>query len=277
MTAFTTRVDAQDASTSALLRTVLVSLPAHFRVTAEHQADVVVISGVQTDWTRRLATAVATGSRAVLVVRPGPANSNELRDLATRASGEATLAGVDIGFAADRAWNKALPEIKAHAPAATLLDSLVTFDGAPPVTAFVEQLAIVRGILPALELLEVAHRSNTQYVVSGRSGSVAVSLTGLRSPLSGCELSLNMVGPQQRWRVRIGADELARPSEIVRFDRAGSHAQPLLYESPHRAALLELHAALTDGSPLAYTLADLADDLDVAAAIGLLSKDRVPS
>jgi hypothetical protein len=40
---------------------------------------------------------------------------------------------------------------------------------------------------------------------------------------------------------------------------------------------LELHAALTDGSPLAYTLADLADDLDVAAAIGLLSKDRVPS
>jgi hypothetical protein len=277
MTAFTTRLDAQDASTSALLRTVLVTLPARFPLTTEQHADVVVISGGQPDWTRRLATAISAGSRGVLVVRPGPANSNELRDLARRATGEATRVGVDVGFAEGRAWKKALTEIKADAPAATLLESLVTFDGVSPVTAFVEQLAVVRGFLPALELLKVAHTSNTQYAVSGRSGSVAVSLTGLRSLLSGYELSLHMVGPQQRWRVTLGGDELARPSEIVRFDRAGAHAQPVLYESPHRAALLELHAALTDGSPLAYTLADLADNVDMAAAIGSLSKERVPS
>ncbi len=100
---------------------------------------------------------------------------------------------------------------------------------------------------------------------------------GLRSPLAGYELSLNMVGLHQRWRVRIGGDELARPSEIVRFDVAGAHAQPALYESPHRAALFELHAALTDGSPIDYTLAGLADGLDLATAIGLLGKQTAPS
>ncbi len=247
MTTFTIRLDAQDAVASAALRTVLASVPARFRVTTEQDADVVVLAGVQPDWTRRLATAIAAGIRGVLIVRP---------------------------FAADRAWNTALPQIKADAPAATLLDSVVTFDGVSPVTALVEQLAAVRGILPALEPLEAAHRSDNQYVVSGRAESVAVSLTGLRSPLSGYELSLNMVGPQQRWRVRIGGDEVARPSELVRFDGAGAHTQPVLYESPHRAALLALHAALTDGSPLAYTLADLADGLDMAAAIGPLTSRR---
>ena len=277
MTTFTTRVDTQDASTSALLRTILVSLPAHFRVITEQHADVVVMCGVQPEWTRRLATAIAAGSRAVWLVRPGPASSSEVRDLARQAAREATLVGVDVGFAADRAWKKALPEIKADVPTTTLLDSLATFDGVPPVTAFVEQLAAVRGILPVLELLDVAQKSDNQYVVSGRSDSVAVSLTGLRSPLAGYELSLNMVGPQQRWRVRIGGDELARPSEIVRFDSAGAHAQPVLYESPHRGALLALHAALTDGSPLDYALDDLADSLDMAVAIGFPSIERVPS
>ena len=86
-----------------------------------------------------------------LDTRPGPANSSELRDLARQAAQEATLVGVDVGFAADRAWKKALPEIKADAPTTTLLDSLATFDGVPPVTAFVEQLAAVRGILSSPE------------------------------------------------------------------------------------------------------------------------------
>ena len=70
---------------------------------------------------------------------------------------------------------------------------------------------------------------------------------------------------------------LTRPSEIVRFDSAGAHAQPVLYESPHRGALLALHAALTDGSPLDYALDDLADSLDMAVAIGFPSIERVPS
>jgi hypothetical protein len=277
MNAFTIRLDALDESTVALLRTILASLPARFRLTTGQHADVVVLAGVQPDWTRRLATAIAAGSRGALIVRPGPASSSEVRDLARRAAAEATLVGVDLGFAAGRTWQKALPQIKADAPTATLLDTVVTFDGVSPATAFVEQVAAVRSILPELQPLEVAQRSNTQYLVSGRSASVAISLTGLRSPLSGYELSLDMVGPHQRWRVRIGGDELARPSEIVRFDRDGAHAQPLLYESPHRAALLDLHTALTDGTPLAYTLADLADDLDWAAPIAFPSKETVPS
>jgi len=277
MTTFTVRLDMEDAPTFALLRAILASVPARFRSTTDQRPDVVVLAGVQPDWTRRLDAAIAAGIRGVLVVRPGWGNSTELRDLARRAAREATLVGVDIGFAADRAWNTVLPQITADAPTATLLDSLVTFDGVLPETAFVEQLAVIRGILPALEPLEVAQRSDDQYVVSGRCENVAVSLTGLRSPLSGYELSLNMVGSQQRWRVRIGGDELARPSEITRFDSTGAHAQPMLYESPHRAALLELHAALTDGTPLAHTLADLADSLDMAAAISTLRKERVPS
>ncbi len=101
MTTFTIRLDAQDAVASAALRTVLASVPARFRVTTEQDADVVVLAGVQPDWTRRLATAIAAGIRGVLIVRPGPANSDEVRELARRAAPEATLVGVDVGFAAD--------------------------------------------------------------------------------------------------------------------------------------------------------------------------------
>jgi hypothetical protein len=60
---------------------------------------------------------------------------------------------------------------------------------------------------------------------------------------------------------------LARAGEIVRFDADGAHAEPPLYESPHRATLIELHAALSEGSRLSYTLSDLADDLELGLGL----------
>jgi|SRR5579859_7295331 len=274
-TTFTTRLDAPDASTSALLRTILVSVPTRFRLTNEPRADVVLMSGVQADWTRRLDAAIAAGMRGILVVRPGWADGTELRHLSGRAAATHTVVGVDFGFASGRSWKTALPQIKADAPTATLLDSVLTFDSVPWVTALVEQLATVRGILPALEPLEVAHLSDDQYVVSGQAAHVAVALAGLRSPLSEYALNLNLVGLQQRWRVQMSGDGPARPSEILRFDSAGAHAQPALYESPHRAALLDLHTAMSDGTPCTFTLADLADCLDMAAAIRSSPKGHV--
>jgi hypothetical protein len=66
-----------------------------------------------------------------------------------------------------------------------------------------------------------------------------------------------------------GARHFSLPTPVVRRDTQQT--------CPYRGALLELHAALTGGSPLDYTLADLADGLETAAAIGSPSKETIPS
>jgi hypothetical protein len=70
---------------------------------------------------------------------------------------------------------------------------------------------------------------------------------------------------------------LATPARISEFDQAGARTAPVRYESPHRVAWLELHAALTatgTGTGVGSPRPDL-DDLaeDIAWARHLLDAD----
>jgi hypothetical protein len=182
----------------------------------------------------------------------------------------ATPVGVAIGYAAGRAWRQALPRIQADLPAAALLDSVVrcTNDRATALpSALVAQLAVVRSLVGPLARIQVVHGTQEQYVATAQVANLLLNLTGVASTWGANTLRIDLVGQQRRWWVQLNGDALARPGEIVRFDASGAHAEPPLYESPHRVSLIELHAALSEGSRLNYTLADLADDLELAGAI----------
>jgi hypothetical protein len=83
---------------------------------------------------------------------------------------------------------------------------------------------------------------------------------------------MDLVGSSSRWRIGFGDDALARPGEITRFTAHGAESQAPVFENPHRAMWLSLHAALVEGSRLPYALDDLAQDLAVAEHLGLLAR-----
>jgi len=225
-----------------------------------------MVSGKDGDWVARLLAAVRNGARGVLLAAPGPADPDEVRDAARRATAAGTIVAVDAGYTADRTWRHALPAWQEHAPGAQLLDSVVTIDerSSTLFTALIDQLTVVRPIVGALEGLHLLHRSDDQYIASARADQLAITLTGVVSGLETSTLRVDLVGVDRRWSARFDGDALARPALVTRFDADGSTAPPLRYESPHRAAWLDLHAAITDGTPPPYTLEALATDLTIA-------------
>lgn len=271
MTTFAVALDTADTSMRARVQRGLASIPLRYRLSAEDTGleRVVVVSGQDHDWHRRLRTALETGARGGMVVRPGPADARDVRDLAALATSVNALVGVEVGFAAHQSWQRAMPGVREDVAAAELLDSFVTFDSGSVVGAFVAQRAVVRGITGPWDPFDLVHHTADQYVVVARAGELPLRLTGLRSTLEGDGLRVDLVGPRARWCVRIQGDELARPAEITRFDADGAHAQPLLFESARRGAWLALHAALTGGPALTYTLDNLGEDLEIVAQLGL--------
>jgi hypothetical protein len=259
---FSVAFDGADAVASAQLRPVLASVPERFHVVDGPEADVVVVSAARGDWLDRLEAAIELGVRGVLIASPGPAAVERLRAL----SHTQTPVGVAIGYVAGRSWRQALPRVKADLPSAVLLDTVVTYTGAGT-SALLAQLATVRSLVGPVLSIQLVHGIQDLYAATAQVANLVVNLTGVASTCGSNTLRIDLVGPERRWRAQLNADALARPSEIVCFDASGAHAEPLVYESPHRAVLLELYAALSDGSSLSYTLEDLARDVDLAAPI----------
>jgi hypothetical protein len=119
--------------------------------------------------------------------------------------------------------------------------------------------------------LGTATLSASAYQISGTAGTVRISLSAAPGPDSA--LAVDLIGVERRRRAQFDGLGLAAPARISEFDQAGARTGPPHYESPHRVAWLELHAALTDtdaGSPRP-DLDDLAED--IAWARHLLDAD----
>jgi hypothetical protein len=264
------------ARSVGLIRTVLASVPAHFCLTEGPHADVVVVSGARHGWPGKLVRLVHDGVLIAVVISPTATDCEDVRNVAGEAARQGTLVGVDIGFAQSRFWINTLPRVRNDLAASILLDSVISsayLTQSPLVTAFVEQVAVVRSVTGDLHALQLNHRSADQYMVTARAGGVLVNLAGLVSPQAETSLSIDLVGSSSRWRIRFGDDQLARPGEISRFTASGAESQPPVFESPHRGMWLSLHAAAVDGSRLPYPLEDLAHDLAAAAQLGLFAVD----
>jgi hypothetical protein len=210
--------------------------------------------------------AVDGGARGVLVTTPGPADPDEVRETALYATEAGTVVAVDTCYAADRTWRRALPAWQELASGAQILDSVITIGDRPATqfTALISQLAVVRPVVGAFNTARAVHRNDQQYVVSAQAGQLGVTLTGVMSTVDMSSLSVDLVSIAARWSARFDGDALARPAVVTRFDADGSAAAPCRYESPHRAAWLDLHAAITEGTLLPYTLDELAADLELA-------------
>jgi hypothetical protein len=255
---------------------VLASIPAHFCLTEGPHADVVVVSGARHSWPASLGRQVRNGVPITIVMSPGAADCEEVRHVADQATRAGALVGIDVGFAHARFWTSALPRVRKDLASSALLDSVISSShvtDTPLVTAFVEQMAVVRSVVGALDDVRLNHRSADRYMVTARAGGVLVNLTGLVSARAEASLSIDLVGWSSRWRVRFGDDELARPGDISRFNADGADSQAPIFESPHRAMWLSLHAAAVDGSRLPHTLDDLADELTLAEQLGLFPTD----
>jgi hypothetical protein len=265
--ALTVALDTRDATSSARQRSVLASLPRRFVIAAEEPADVVVVSGLVANWPDEVIRAVDSGARGVLVVDPGPADPDRVRDAADAAAGRAIVA-VETAYATDRTWMAARQEVAADARTASIVDSVVEVPadrpGAARVNALVDQLAVVRPLLGSLDALRLLDRSERRYLLGAPVGGVRVMLAGVASAIGREALSLDVVAAERRWQIRFDETALGRPTDVTVYDRTGARSHPLLYESGRRVAWQRLHDALTGDGAVGYDLNDLSSDLRLA-------------
>src|SRR5919201_639906 len=251
----------------ALVRTVLASVPDHFCLTEGPQADVVVVWGARHSWPATLRRLLDNGITIAVVVSCTAGDCEDVRNVAQQATRAGALIGVDIGFAHARFWRNALPRVRNDLASSILLDSVISSSHStesPLVTALLQQVAVVRSLVGPLHDMRPNHRSADRYMVAARAGGLLISLSGLVSPRGRTSLWMDLVGSSSRWRIGFGDDALARPGEITRFTAHGAESQAPVFENPHRAMWLSLHAALVEGSRLPYALDDLAQALAVA-------------
>ena len=253
-------------------RAVLSSIPARFRPT-EHAGDVALVDASVAGWTKKLEAAAQQGARGVLVASAGTVDSSgEVRAAAAVAVDAGMVVVADRGRPADRVWRDVAPSWRTDAAASAFLDSTASTTDNRLDHILLEQLALVRAIIGRPHHLRTATLSASAYQITGAAGTLRISLSAAPGPDPA--LAVDLIGVQRRRRAQFDGLGLATPARISEFDQAGARTEPVRYESPHRVAWLELHAALTDIG-VGTTRPDL-DDLaeDIAWARHLLDAER---
>jgi hypothetical protein len=217
---------------------VLASLPKSLRGVAGG-GDLAAVDGTAGDWPERLAQAVESGVRGVLLANPGKVSPAALTP----------VAGTDVPVVVYSPWALdptvlAHREQIAHAAASAALVDLVSV-----VPAGARTLDDV--VLDQLALARVA------------VGEVPVDRSVVFSDFGTSSTRLSVRAPGEEWRLVFADPAYARPTLAYRIDDAGEQLQPTLYETAHRVAWRELHAAVTTGARPAYGLPELAADLEL--------------
>jgi hypothetical protein len=251
---------------------VLSSIPDRFRP-AVHAGDVALVDASVAGWATQLEAVSRQGARGILVAAAGVADgSDAVRAAGAVARDAGVVVVVDRGRPADRAWRESAASWRADAATAALLDSTASTTDEGLDHVLLEQLALVRAVAGRPDRLSTATLSASAYQITGTAGTVRISLSAAPGPNPA--LAVDLIGVQRRRRAHFDGLGIAAPARISEFDQDGARTGPLHYESPHRVAWLELHAALTDigdGSPRP-DLDDLAED--IAWARHLLDADR---
>ncbi|MFE9438410.1 hypothetical protein ACFYO2_05305 [Streptomyces sp. NPDC006602] len=247
--------------TAARHAPVLAGLPGHFR-TAESgaPADILVVDGTTTV---RPAAAPSTG--AILVDRPR-AGLGQLPDTA--------MVFADTGYAADPAWATELPRIRdslTQHSAGVVESTVAVTDAGELADALFWQLTLVRALLGTVDFAPSAVAPGRGHVLTGAAGSAVVSLSGtVGSP----GLTLDTIGPSERWHVAMHPPGTARPAVISRFDGEGRHTTRPRFESPRRALWRSVHATLNGTAAPRHLYADVLADL--ATSESLLAAPAAP-
>ncbi|MBP8533231.1 hypothetical protein [Streptomyces sp. MK37H] len=245
----------------------LASLPQWLRADDTGTPKVRAVGGP--GWPERLRAALASQPRAVLLSGPTPSAPETVRELAELAGSARVPVVVDSPWALHPAVADALPALREAVSQEALVEIFTAVDKSP-VTALLDQLALIRTLLGAPSALRVTRLDEHGHGALGEYGNVFVSFSGARSAVGTTDTRLVLRGAGEQWRIGFGDPRIARPADVVRIDDGGEHRLPTLYETAHRAAWRHTHAA-ANGAESPHTLHHLAADLALlpVGALGL--------
>jgi hypothetical protein len=217
-----------------------------------------------------VAAAIRGGARGVLLARPRPAAPEALADVIALAAGAGVPVAVDSPLRLDPGWDAALPRLREAVARAALLDCVAVLDAAHAqgdpggllAEGLLAQVALVRSLTGPLEAVSGAG-GDRAYHVAARAGGAAVGLAGT---LGVPAVRLDLVAGDERWQVAFAPGAPAEPTRIAHYGADGGELLPTRYESGRRAVWRHLAAAVADGAPLPYALADLAEDAALAGS-----------
>ena len=255
----------------------IASLAGHFRTrnvtngTPDAPADVVVVTSSTTRWPREVSAAIASGVRGVIVDGVGDADGDDLAHATALAADRGIPVVVDTGGPEDQSWRDAVAVMRDDCAAHGIVESLVRPRGDRPnatlMELLVQQLALLRDLLPLDTELALARRTASTYSVCGHNGDAIVCLAGSTAVRGTPQFGLTIATLARRWRLELDDLAPASPTLIERHDESGSLRLPLAYEVTARAAWLSLYAAVVDGAPVRYGLAELGADRGRASAL----------
>jgi hypothetical protein len=219
---------------------VLASLPKSLRAVSR-DGDLTAIDLADEDWPQRLLEATKWGVRGVLLVNPR-------RMPAALADFEAELTTA--------------PPTVVYSPWAldpTVLAHREQIAHAAASAALVDLLSVVPAGARTLDDVMLDQLALARVTV----GEVPIHRSVVFSDFGTSSTRLSVRAPGEEWRLVFADPAYARPTLAYRIDDAGEQLQPTLYETAHRVAWRELHAAVTTGARPAYGMPELAADLEL--------------
>ena len=124
--------------------------------------------------------------------------------------------------------------------------------------ALLDQLALVRALVGAVDELTILHRSPSGYVGQARANGTPVDLSVICSDAVPEHADIRLLTADGSVEVQVPNGDTAEPARLTVTDAAGAQLAPTQYESGHRATWRRLHRLLTAGPPGS----DRATDLD---------------
>jgi hypothetical protein len=234
----------------------MASLPDHFREHRGPGTDIAMISGDFKGWHERAQQAIESGS-VVILAGTAEVTALALTSLARDAAHGGGAVTCDTGYACAPAWLSALAQLQVQAAESTVLDSVAAVGrtGSSPAghadlrNALVGQLLLAHAVLGRLDGLRPLYAGDSSYVLGGHALGAAATFAGALSA-GPSYLQLDMVGARARARVRFETEYLAQSAYVSVFGPDGEHIRDSSYESGHRVCWLNLHAALSNGTPV---------------------------
>lgn len=240
---------------------VLAGLPKSVRAVAG-DADVATLEASSVEWPGELRTLLGSGVRGVLLTGVRGVAATGVRELAAEVP-----VVVDTPWALDPAVVEHRERIARAAAEAAVVDlvSVTPSDqGRHGLDILHDQLALIRVAIGPVDELRLANFDVTGFNAVARVGAVPVYLSAVSSNFGTSRTRLSVRAPGEEWRLEFGDPAYARPTLAYRIDDAGEQLQPTLYETAHRVAWRELHAAVTSGARPTYGLPELVADLELA-------------
>jgi hypothetical protein len=230
---FTVRIEGAQGH-AALHRQVLASLPEHFRIVTQGNADASLWSGDDPppgDPRVSVLADLAVPKR----LTPGP--------LVIPAARFAPRLAADAGFA------------RVRGNTFRLINAVATFtpsNNEPELRAYLDALAAIRlltGARPRIASLDkTRHGFAVTLTLEGKSS--VVTLAAVRQTSAAADtLTLDAISDTLRLHARLDAGAMARPGCIELSDAGGSSHAPSVHQNDHRLTWLAAHAVLSGSDP----------------------------